>query len=221
MAGTDAADGLGRNDNQAIQATGDDSEGFVFVGDALAIDFVNTQIVVRRRLRDLLTSAGAYAAWWRQAAATYPTLSGRLDARLAEIDAEAFAAAVELRAALRELFGAVADGMPLPSPALARLNRALATVHDEIAVGQGGTPHAVVVPHATPVDGPLAAVARSALDVLTEQDASRIHRCANPHCVLLFRDTTKSATRRWCSLACRNRARSSERYRARKDGAGA
>jgi predicted RNA-binding Zn ribbon-like protein len=38
--------------------------------------------------------------------------------------------------------------------------------------------------------------------------AGRVHRCANPRCVLLFYDTTKSGTRRWHDMAtCGNQAK--------------
>jgi predicted RNA-binding Zn ribbon-like protein len=35
---------------------------------------------------------------------------------------------------------------------------------------------------------------------------SQIKRCANPRCVLYFRDTSRTRRRRWCSMAvCGNR----------------
>jgi predicted RNA-binding Zn ribbon-like protein len=68
-----------------------------------------------------------------------------------------------------------------------------------------------------PAHGPLLLpIALSALDWLSSGDRPRLHRCANPRCVLLFYDTTRSATRRWCSLGCMDRARSARRYRQAK-----
>jgi predicted RNA-binding Zn ribbon-like protein len=110
----------------------------------------------------------------------------------------------------------VADGAPLPAGDLDVLNRALGAARDEVTLGEGGTPRPLLVPNGPDADGPLAAVVRSAFALLTAADLSRLHRCANGRCVLLFYDATKSGTRRWCSTACMNRARSSERYRARK-----
>jgi predicted RNA-binding Zn ribbon-like protein len=49
-------------------------------------------------------------------------------------------------------------------------------------------------------------VALSAVDLLTRKDHGRLHRCENARCVLLFYDTTKSSTRRWCSTGCMDRA---------------
>src|SRR5215211_808046 len=201
-------------------APNDSSSPFPFVGDALALDLVNTEVVVRRKPIDLLATSGAYAAWWREATERYPEIAGRLPVTDAAANPDLLPAVVTLRGALRALCGAVADGRPLPAGDLDVLNRVLRTAHDAVALGEGGRPWPVLIPRGPDADGPLAAVARSGFALLTASDLSRLHRCANGHCVLLFYDTTKSATRRWCSTACMNRARSSERYRARKRGAG-
>jgi predicted RNA-binding Zn ribbon-like protein len=45
-------------------------------------------------------------------------------------------------------------------------------------------------------------------DLVVNDDLSRLHRCANPECVLFFLDVTRSRTRRWCSMTtCGNRAK--------------
>src|SRR5688572_10353728 len=193
---------------------------FLFVGDALALDLVNTEIVVRRKAIDLLTGSGAYTAWWRAAAAHYPEVVGRLPAGGSEANPELLPSVIALRSALREIFGTVADGTAAPADALAVLNRALEAVDDAIVLGTDGEPRHLLVPRVPAADGPLAAVARSAFALLTEAESSRIHRCSNGRCVLLFYDTTRSATRRWCSAACMNRARSSRRYRERRQAVG-
>jgi predicted RNA-binding Zn ribbon-like protein len=192
---------------------------FVFVGEALALDLVNTEVVVRRKPLDLLAAPDAYAAWWREAGVRYPDVAGHLPATRAEANPELLPAVMALRAALRALFEAVADGAPVPIDGLAVLNRALGSAHDAVSLDSEGEPRPLLVPREPEADGPLAAAARSAFALLTGADRSRLHRCANGHCVLLFYDTTKSATRRWCSTACMNRARSAERYRAQKDAA--
>src|SRR5690349_7942171 len=57
-----------------------DTSSFQFVGDVLALDLVNTEVVVRRRPIDLLAVPGAYTAWWSEAAARYPEIAGKLSA---------------------------------------------------------------------------------------------------------------------------------------------
>jgi predicted RNA-binding Zn ribbon-like protein len=192
------------------------ASSFLYVGEALALDLVNTEAVVRRRPVDLLAPDGAWVAWWRETAGRYPAAVASLAESNREATPELLPAVIRLRGALRELFGAVADGASLPAVALDELNRVLAATRDAIANDADGRAVARLVPAGREVDGPMAAVARSAFELLTGAEPDRIHRCANPHCVMIFHDTTKSATRRWCSLACRNRQRSTTRYFVRK-----
>jgi predicted RNA-binding Zn ribbon-like protein len=54
----------------------------------------------------------------------------------------------------------------------------------------------------------LAAVARSAAEVIAEGSHARLRVCANPHCGLFFYDTSRTRLRRWCSMAvCGNRSK--------------
>jgi predicted RNA-binding Zn ribbon-like protein len=51
-------------------------------------------------------------------------------------------------------------------------------------------------------------VARDAAVFLTSGALSRLRTCENPRCGWIFLDTTRSQTRRWCSMAvCGNRAK--------------
>jgi predicted RNA-binding Zn ribbon-like protein len=52
----------------------------------------------------------------------------------------------------------------------------------------------------------LAPIARSIADLIAQGGGVRIRKCANPRCVLYFRDTSRTGRRRWCSMAvCGNR----------------
>jgi predicted RNA-binding Zn ribbon-like protein len=52
----------------------------------------------------------------------------------------------------------------------------------------------------------LAAVARSAAEIVAEGTQARVRICANPDCGLLFYDASRTKRRRWCSMAvCGNR----------------
>jgi predicted RNA-binding Zn ribbon-like protein len=54
---------------------------------------------------------------------------------------------------------------------------------------------------------------RSLLQLLDEHRA-RVRNCANPDCPFWFLDTTRSGTRRWCSMtACGNRLKARRHYR--------
>jgi predicted RNA-binding Zn ribbon-like protein len=52
----------------------------------------------------------------------------------------------------------------------------------------------------------LAAVARSAAEIIAEGAHARLRLCANPRCGLFFYDTSRTHRRRWCSMTvCGNR----------------
>lgn len=52
----------------------------------------------------------------------------------------------------------------------------------------------------------LAAVARSAAEIIAEGPQARLRLCANPRCGLFFYDTSRTHRRRWCSMmVCGNR----------------
>ena len=67
----------------------------------------------------------------------------------------------------------------------------------------------------------LAPLADSASELLCGGDASRVHRCGNPKCVLYFYDTTRNRRRRFCTPeGCGNRVKAAARYRRSKAGSG-
>ena len=54
----------------------------------------------------------------------------------------------------------------------------------------------------------LAAVARSAAEMIAEGPQARLGLCANPRCGLFFYDTSRTRRRRWCSMTvCGNRSK--------------
>src|SRR5215468_5378601 len=52
----------------------------------------------------------------------------------------------------------------------------------------------------------LAAIARSAAEIVAAGEGARLRSCANPACGLFFCDLSRTHKRRWCSMAtCGNR----------------
>jgi predicted RNA-binding Zn ribbon-like protein len=193
------------------------ADAFLFIGETLAIDLVNTEIVDRGRARDLLVTPDDLIGWWCAVAARYPVAWGDAgDLKYDLGDPQALVSTRELRAALRGIFGAVVDKRHVDETDLGVLNRHLRIGFQTIAVAPDGALRPVVGSHGAGPDRALLAVANDAFALLTSSNQSRLHRCANDRCVLLFYDTTRSATRRWCSVACMNRARSIRRHRERK-----
>jgi predicted RNA-binding Zn ribbon-like protein len=195
--------------------SGADEGRFFFVGGNVALDLVNTEAAARGRPVELLPDPAAFAAWWRGARRHHPELAlPPLSPTLA--DDRLLAVVTRLRAALRRIFEAVAAGGTIPDADLGVLNDALACGREVLELSASGEPRLLIRNAGDAAAGVQLPLARSAAALLAGTDRSRLHRCANNRCVLLFVDATKSGTRRWCSTSCMNRWRSSDRYRKRK-----
>jgi predicted RNA-binding Zn ribbon-like protein len=77
--------------------------------------------------------------------------------------------------------------------------------HDELAFGAGRW-RIEFVARESGLEWLLAAVARSAAEIVAEGAGARVRVCANPECGLFFYDGSRTKRRRWCSMAvCGNR----------------
>jgi predicted RNA-binding Zn ribbon-like protein len=197
---------------------------FLFVGGRLWLDFVNTEIVVHGERRDLLSDFGRWMAW--QAAAGMPgkTEAKALARRLRgnARGAQALTEAAAFRTELRRMAGAIASRQPIPDSALQAINDLLrrgAAYGQLIRAGR----RIVRQVYRNPKDSAdlLVPIAEDAADLLCEGDPGRIRKCGNPACILFFDDTSRSRTRRWCSMkSCGNRAKVAAHYRRRRARAG-
>ena len=201
----------------APDLSGSGEETFLFLGDVLALDLVNTEVVVRGKPRDLLATPEDVGQWWQAAQRSYPDRDVVQASGVARFDRAALLALKELRTALRGIFGALADGTTPASADIDVLNSVLRTGSHALMLTASGAVQPVYQAQSG-ADPMHFAIALSALRLVHDGERQRLHRCSNARCVLLFYDTTKSATRRWCSLGCMDRARSAKRYRAAKQG---
>lgn len=115
--------------------------------------------------------------------------------------------ATRLRNALRECFGALVRKTPVAPEWVRPINEILRITegHDELLHRDGNWRLEFIAREGGP-DWLLAAIARSAAEIVTEGPAARLAACANPVCRLLFCDTSRTHRRRWCSMAvCGNR----------------
>jgi predicted RNA-binding Zn ribbon-like protein len=193
-----------------------DERSYLFLGGSLALDLVNTEVMVRGQPRDLLVTPADLDAWWQQARAHHPTLALAWPDETDNADIHALERTKELRRSLRHVFEALARGEGISAGYLEPVNHVLATGYQALDMTAEGVVQARWHSRDAGAGGALLAVALSAVDLLTTKDPARLHRCENVRCILLFYDTTKSGTRRWCSTGCMDRSRSLVRYRQRK-----
>lgn len=114
---------------------------------------------------------------------------------------------LRLRESLRAIFASIVDDEPFPSSWVEPINEILRITdgHDEL-VSHKGSWSLQFVARESSLDWLLAALARSAAELLVEGPRAPIRRCANSSCRLFFYDDSRTHRRRWCSMAvCGNR----------------
>jgi predicted RNA-binding Zn ribbon-like protein len=115
--------------------------------------------------------------------------------------------ALRLRDALRKAFGAMVRKEGVAREGAEPINQILRITegHDEL-VFEGTSWKMEFQAREGGLDWLLAAVARSAGEIMVEGAQARLRICANPGCGLFFSDNSRTHRRRWCSMAiCGNR----------------
>jgi len=130
----------------------------------------------------------------------------------------ALKSAIQMREAMSEVFYALANGRPVPKPALAILNHCV----------QQAAQHARLVPAPAHfawqfdpaqdnLESPLWPIARSAAELLASDQLQYVHACASLTCEWLFLDESKNHRRRWCDMTkCGNRAKVQNFYQRKR-----
>ena len=180
---------------------------FFWVGNHLALDFVNTLLAGPEGPVDLLRSDADLWRWARASELGPRARPARAPAR--ELDP----AVTRLRAALGALFRAAIDSRAPPRAALAEVNAALAQPPpDEPLAFAAGRFRRARAPLTTNAEL-LRHLAERAAELLERGTAGRLRRCEGAGCVLLFLDVSKTGRRRWCSMeGCGNRAKARAHY---------
>ncbi len=129
---------------------------------------------------------------------------GATDARRC---AAAFAQALRLRETIRAMLGAMASKRALRAEWVAEVNEALASgAGASRLLRQDRGWRLGLSPGPARALQILAPIARAIADLVVSGRSVEIGKCANPRCVLYFRDRSRTRRRRWCSMAvCGNR----------------
>jgi predicted RNA-binding Zn ribbon-like protein len=193
-----------------------------FVGDHLALDFLNTIATPKDVPVEWLGDGRDLVEWMERArgidASTAAQFREWKDRRVLD---DAARKAREFREWLR---GFITRHMGRPVAASAV--KALGPLNELLA---GDTSYPVVAARSGELrvqrgrrwespDELLSPVAEAAAELICNEDFSLIRACEGQLCTLLFLDRTKAHARRWCSMAvCGNRAKAAA-HRARKSG---
>lgn len=193
---------------------------FMFVGNHPCLDFVNTQMIVKGEITDLLETFEDFLSWLVQARLL---TASQADAIGAEVDHEEARVLLEeakrIRGTLRVIAERVAARRPVPDSAIASINHHLAQ--------RPGYPQLVRKKEgferrfhsgASRTKNLAALLAEAAGDLLCLADLAFIKKCGNAACILYFLDTTKNHRRNWCSMRlCGNRMKVAAFFQRRRN----
>jgi len=112
-----------------------------------------------------------------------------------------------LHSSLHEIFGTLLHKEALSRNSIEPVNEVLRITegHDELLLRNGKWGLEFVAREGG-LDWLLAAIARSAAELIAEGPSARLRVCSNPSCGLFFYDNSRTRRRRWCSMSrCGNR----------------
>ncbi|MCC3764529.1 CGNR zinc finger domain-containing protein [Glycomyces sp. TRM65418] len=169
---------------------------FRFDAGAVCLDFAHTGGEGRYAVFETLHDPADLGAWLAE-----PPLTAILTV---PVTSRELAEAKVLRQAIWETAHAQADRRPLPTEAVAAINRAAAAPPLTPELAEGGAD----MEWAPPVRASqaLSTLAREMIELLSGPLAERIRECASDNCPLVFVDSSRPGARRWCSMErCGNR----------------
>ena len=177
---------------------------FQFLGNNTAVDFANSQVLVRSPFFVSMEATNEVLTWIEQAGLTVDVAD--LDANLHKV--------TEFRNGLKAIFAACIDEQEPKPKHIALLNRYLPAYSQrrEVKFDQG---QFVLdeVQHPFSVDEFLGFLAHEAANLLASPQVLKLKRCSNEKCILIYVDKSKSGRRRWCSMEiCGNRAKAANHY---------
>ena len=183
------------------------NDGFLFLANDLALDFLNTRPVIDGEAVELLSDFPALLRWFRAANLLTEAEASRLLRGPAAARARVLGDLLTFRERLRaEIVGWEKSGKVTPG------------MIEELNAGLSAHPmRSRIMPTKGPLEieeyfavrepeGLAAPISASAARLFANADHTRVRQCGA--CVLHFHDTSKKGTRRWCSMEiCGNRAK--------------
>ena len=191
----------------APQPGSDWRDGFLFLGNHLALDLLNTRPVVEGELKELLPDFEALVRWYQAAGLLSPSEASKMRQQWegSRRSRRTLEAVRGLRERLRKEVLDWEAGGAVRRATLDELNSLMAAhpMRTRLTATAGERALERWFDTSWP-ESLLAPLAESAAALFAQVPRERVRKCGN--CVLHFYDTSKKGTRRWCSMQlCGNR----------------
>jgi predicted RNA-binding Zn ribbon-like protein len=198
-----------------------DRRTFVFVGDRLWLDFVNTDDIELGVRRDALRDFGTMLEWLAAVGVIDHDRRLAIMRRAEQQPAGASASLLDarrVRGALRALAEHGNSLVDARTEAVAEINRVLGRSAGtrRLELASDGTYTRNFVAGGDAFAALMMPIVDDGADSLIAGELNRVRSCSDPRCRRVFLDSTKNGRRRWCDMAtCGNRAKAA-RHRARE-----
>jgi predicted RNA-binding Zn ribbon-like protein len=196
-------------------------DGFLFVGNHLALDFLNTRLVLADDPKELLPDVDALVRWL-VASGLLTRQNGKALAKKWSDTPQAAALLRELlkfRERLRAVVIRQEAGLSLSDPFIVELNSLLEQHPSVIALHRKGKKLELEAGSEPEKPNDVwAPIAIAVAELLSVVSPARLRKCEA--CIVHFLDTSKKGSRRWCSMnICGNKIKVAA-YQKRKRAAG-
>lgn len=197
---------------------------FYFVGNHLALDFINTQVIDNGDVVDLLKDFNDLVDWCREAriiarVEDEESVKGWAKEGLAQEElAQVFLAAIEFRRILRDMAQHIVTKQAIPATTIEAINKILyeGVGYEQLIEAVEGYEKQFIFKLSAPIRL-LVPIAESAANLLSEGELTLVKKCENTACILYYYDSSKNHARRWCSMSiCGNRAKAAAHYHKTK-----
>lgn len=192
-------------------------DGFLFLGNQLTLDFLNTHPVMNGHLVELLPDFSALLRWFQAADLLTPNRGAELERqwRGAAGARHTLAAVREFREELQKEILAWEQGSAVSRSMVGKLNALMAAHPMRTRLSAGGKKSSTEKWfELCQPDDLFAPLAHNAALLFATVDRGRVRKCEQ--CVLHFQDTSKKGTRRWCSMQLCGNRRKVAAYAARQ-----
>jgi predicted RNA-binding Zn ribbon-like protein len=181
-------------------------DGFLFVGNELILDFVNTRPVQDGEATELLPDFASLVRWFRAAGILNEHEADELAKEWAEstVGERAVEQMRNWRERVRKQLIAWEQGGSVHPAMVEEVNHLMAEHPMRLRLSSKKKPTTELWFEPHQPEDLFAPLAHSLATLVAEVDRNRVRKCGQ--CVLHFHDTSKKGTRRWCSMQlCGNR----------------
>lgn len=200
-------------------------DGFLFElsGGDVSLDFTNTlDSRPADHPRELIPTYRDLLSWSKQVGLLTAAQESALQKQATKMPAKAekiLQQAIKFRESLFGVASALVKQKPVPKKALAEFNKTVHSAQDrfDLIRTKKGLEWSVRA-DSFEMDFILWPIFRSAANLLTSPQLSRVRRCEGYNCNWLFLDHSKRGNRRWCDMSvCGNRAKAKRYYKRTKN----